>query len=295
MVDFNTIINRIKDKIKKEESIHINLPSGGLFKMEKPVPFLVLYRIPPDGKDNFTSKLGKTESAYLYAADLPDGNLQRLIKEVGLLLADKFKGFLLMEVWLTEKLIDNAFTVNVSQKRGQEVANKLKTELGKISVQQVLMKVEIRKGKSVVTPPYYQPIIDIIEANKSGITLIGLEIAPFYMNQATGKAYPVILRELRAQFSKAIKRGFFEFLRFHTSHSAANFQMLGTTSLEKKVFEIDDKLGQVSNLFDFLLLVTPVNTDDAWEAFAKSNYLKKPVFHYRPLPVDPEIIKREIY
>lgn len=295
MVDFNKIINRIKDKIKKEESIHINLPSGGLFKMEKPVPFLVLYRIPPDGKDNFTSKLGKTESAYLYAADLPDGNLQRLIKEVGLLLADKFKGFLLMEVWLTEKLIDNAFTVNVSQKRGQEVANKLKTELGKISVQQVLMKVEIRKGKSVVTPPYYQPIIDIIEANKSGITLIGLEIAPFYMNQATGKAYPVILRELRAQFSKAIKRGFFEFLRFHTSHSAANFQMLGTTSLEKKVFEIDDKLGQVSNLFDFLLLVTPVNTDDAWEAFAKSNYLKKPVFHYRPLPVDPEIIKREIY
>ncbi len=295
MTDFQIIINRITDKIKKEEPIHINLPQGGLFKMEKPVPFLVLYRIPLDGKDSFTSKLGKTESAYLYAADLQDGNLQLLIKSIANLLADKFKGFLLLEVWLTEKITDNAFIVHVSQKSGLEVAEKLTTELGKISVQGVLMKAEINKGKSVVTPSHYQPITDIIEANKSGITLIGLEIAPFYINQATGQAYPLILRELRAQFSKAIKKGFFEFLRFYTSYNATNFQMLGTTHLEKKVFEIDYKLGQLSNLFDFLLLVTPVNTDDAWEEFVKSNYLKKPVFHYRPLPIDPEIIKREIY
>src|SRR5690606_15689752 len=183
MVDFNTIINRIKDKIKKEESIHINLPDGGLFKMEKPVPFLVLYRIPPDGKDSVTSKLGKTESAYLHVSDRQDGNLQLLIKEIVNLLADKFKGFLLLEVWLTEKITDNAFTVHVSQKTGQEVAEKLTTELGKSSVQGVSMNVEINKGKSVVTPSHYHPIMDIKDANKSGITLIGLEIAPFYINQ----------------------------------------------------------------------------------------------------------------
>src|SRR5690606_36069311 len=116
MTEFYKIINRITGKIKKEEPIHINLPDGGLFKMEKPVPFLVLYRIPPYGKDSFTSKLGKTESAYLYAADLQDGNLQLLIQEVSNLLADKFKGFLLLEVWLTENITDNAFIVHVSQK-----------------------------------------------------------------------------------------------------------------------------------------------------------------------------------
>lgn len=295
MVNFNKIINRITDKIKKEEPIHINLPGGGLFKMEKPVPFLVLYRVPPDGNDGFTSKLGKTESAYLHAADMPDGNLRLLIKEVATHLTEKFKGFLLLEVWLAAKITNYGFTVNVSQKSGQEVAEKLKTELEKVTIQGVQIRVKVNKGKSVFTPPYYQPITNIKDANKSGITLIGLEIAPFYLNQATGNAYPLILRELRSQFSKAIKKGFFEFLRFHTSYNATNFQMLGTTSLEKKVFEIDNKLGQLSNLFDFLLLVTPVNTDEAWEEFSKSNYLKKPVFHYRPLPIDPEIIKREIY
>lgn len=295
MTDLKKTLNRIRDKIKKGESIFISLPGGGRFKMEKPVPFLVLYRIPPNGKDDFTSKLGKTESAYLYAADLPDGDLPFLIKEISNLLADEFKGFLLLEVWLTEKESNNAFNVHVSQKSGKEVAEKLTAELGRILLEDVVMNVELNKTKSIATPPYYQPIFDNNEANKSGITLIGLEIAPFYMNQATGKAYPVILRELRAQFSRAIKKGFFEFIRFHTSYSASSFQMLGTTSLEKRVFEIDDKLGHLSNLFDFLLLVTPVNTDDAWEEFVKSNYRKKPVFHYRPLPIDPELIKREIY
>src|SRR5690606_35480695 len=33
----------------------------------------------------------------------------------------------------------------------------------------------------------------------------------------------------------------------------------------------------------------------AWAEFIKSNYSKKPAFHYRPMPIDPEIIKREIY
>lgn len=128
-----------------------------------------------------------------------------------------------------------------------------------------------------------------------GVTLIGVEIAPIYMNMDTGRAYPLVLRDLRAKFSKAIRKGFFEFVRVHTSYNASHFQMLGTTSLRKNVFEIDEELGKCSNLFDFLLLVTPINVDDAWASFRKSNFLKAPVFHYRPMPIDPELIKRRIY
>src|SRR5690606_28627042 len=287
------IINRILDKIKKKEAVHINIPGNGLVNMEKPVPFMVVYRIPPDGKDGFTSKLGKTESSYLYAEDSTE--CSDLVKSVAQHLSDKFKGFLLLEVWLSEKEITPPFTIHVSQKSGLEVANKLKDELGKINIFGNPMQTELNKGKDVVAPPYYKPLISSEEANKSSIMMIGLEIAPIYMNISTGRAYPLVLRDLRAKFSKAIRKAFFEFVRIHTSYNATNFQMLGTTSLRKNVFEIDDELGNYSNLFDFLLLVTPINVDDAWLAFQKSNYSKPPTFHYRPMPIDPELVKRKLY
>src|SRR5690606_36667969 len=286
-------INRILDKIKKKEALRINIPGNGLMNMEKPVPFIVVYRIPPNGKDGFTSKLGKTESSYVYAEDNPEFN--EIIKSVAEHLSDKFKGFLILEVWLSEKEEALPFTVHVGQKAGLEIAEKLKEELEKINVLGNNMQTAINKGKDVVTPPYYKPLVSDKEATKFAITSIGLEIAPIYMNVSTGRAYPLFLRDLRTKFSKAIRKTFFEFVRMHTSYNASNFQMLGTTSLEKNVFDIDEELGNCSNLFDFLLLITPINVDDAWLTFKKSKYLKPPIFHYRPMPIDPELIKRRLY
>src|SRR3546814_11196569 len=97
------LLNKILDKIKKSESFRINLPCQGIIKMEKPVPFLVFYRIPLDGKDGFTSKLGKTESSYLFAEDTTDCNLGDLVRPLADLLEVKFNGFLLYEVWLSER------------------------------------------------------------------------------------------------------------------------------------------------------------------------------------------------
>src|SRR5699024_2382750 len=47
--------------------------------------------------------------------------------------------------------------------------------------------------------------------------------------------------------------------------------------------------------FDFLLLETPINTQEAWRGFEKSNYHGNPVINYRPMPIDPELIRRELY
>lgn len=287
------LINRILDKINKKEAMRISLPGNGLINMEKPVPFMVVYRIPPSGKDGFTSRLGKTESSYIYIEDSTENN--EIVRSVAEALSDMFKGFLLLEVWLSEKTIAPPFTIHVSQKSGSEVAEKLLEELGKIVILGNPLKTEISTGKDVVAPPYYKPFISDKDASRMGITLIGVEIAPIYMNLDTGRAYPLVLRDLRAKFSKAIRKGFFEFVRVHTSYNASHFQMLGTTSLRKNVFEIDEELSKCSNLFDFLLLVTPINVEDAWSSFRKSNFLKAPVFHYRPMPIDPELIKRKLY
>ena len=165
-------VNRILSKIKSDEPIRVALPAKGLINMERPVPFMVVYRIPPNGKDGFTSRLGKTESSYLHAQD--SSETTEIIKSVANELADRFKGFLLLEVWLAEEDSASPFTIHVGQKSGVEVAEKLKTELSKINILGDFLKAEINKGKNVVAPHYYKPLIDAKEANKSSITLISI-------------------------------------------------------------------------------------------------------------------------
>ena len=43
------------------------------------------------------------------------------------------------------------------------------------------------------------------------------------------------------------------------------------------------------------MLVSPVNGKMAWNEFKKNKYRKCPVFHYRMMPFDPELLKRKLY
>src|SRR5690606_21487835 len=296
-VDTKKHINRIVDKLKKNRPLHVNLPNGGVLHMDRPVPFLLVYRIPPDGEDTFTTTLGETESAYLVSSTVPDDEAVRaIIKAVANALSDKFGGFMLLEVWLSDSVEAATFTVHLNQKSALPVAEKLAKELQAIQLSQMeKMDAVLEKGKKMPSPPYYHALMSNEEARKSEIILIGLEIAPIYMNEQTGLPYPLFLRELREGFGKALRKSFFEFVRMQTSYSAAHFEMLGTTELHALVWEIDDKLAEYNNLFDFLLLVTPINVKEEWESFSKSKYLGTPSFHYRPMPIDPELIKRKLY
>src|SRR5690606_8627708 len=39
----------------------------------------------------------------------------------------------------------------------------------------------------------------------------------------------------------------------------------------------------------------PTNSHEAWLQFKKDKYRKAPIFHYRPIPIDPDIVKRNLY
>lgn len=295
-VDARKYINRIVDKLGKGHPLHVGLPGVGELNMDRPVPFLLVYRIPPDGIDRFTPALGNTESAYMVASDGNDQGVEAVIKAIANVLADKFGGFMLLEVWLNEGLERAPFTIHINQKSALPVAEKLQSELQAIPLGLGQgMEAVLNKKKKAPAPPGCLPLLSSEEARQREIMLIGLEITPFYMDRQTGSPYPLLLRQLREGFGKALRKSFFEFVRMQTSYSAAHFEMLGTTELHESVWEIDERLAEYSNLFDFLLLVTPINAKEAWDRFAKSRYQKPPVFHYRPMPIDPELIKRKLY
>ncbi|MGH3992919.1 MAG: flavohemoglobin expression-modulating QEGLA motif protein, partial [Pseudonocardiaceae bacterium] len=54
-------------------------------------------------------------------------------------------------------------------------------------------------------------------------------------------------------------------------------------------------LAEISTSFDFLLDVTPVNTEVAWDEFCRGGRARAPTLRYRMLAVDPELVKRRLY
>jgi len=58
---------------------------------------------------------------------------------------------------------------------------------------------------------------------------------------------------------------------------------------------VDERLREVFGAFDTLLQVTPVNADEAWERFKASGHGRAPELRYRPLPFDPESLKRRLF
>src|SRR5690606_22694716 len=288
------LLNRIKDKLKKGDPIYHKLPDGGVLKMEQPVPFMMVYRIPKDGKDHFTSRLGKTESAYLIVQEKEFALVADLIHVVGTYLSDKFNGFLFIEVWLAQKKEIAPFTIYYNQKTAEEVAEKLADELNSIIIRGYSETAQLHPG-STVAPADCDPLLSGDDLEQHSMTLLGLQIAPVYLDKVTGKPYPLLLRDLRTKFSTALRKSIFEYIRLHTSYNSSNFQMLGTTTIDEVAKEVDQELSAYSRLFDFLFLVTPLNVDQAWADFKQNKFSNNPVFHYRPMPIDPEIVKRKLY
>ena len=130
MVEKNEkLLNQILDKLKKGDPMRVSLPGKGILKMDKPVPFLIVYRIPPDGKDNFTYNLGRTESSYLITPESKKNPIEPFIKIITNYLADHFGSFVLVEVWLSRQIADYDFTIHLNQKGALSMSTKLTDEL----------------------------------------------------------------------------------------------------------------------------------------------------------------------
>ncbi|MDQ3394940.1 MAG: flavohemoglobin expression-modulating QEGLA motif protein, partial [Bacteroidota bacterium] len=133
------------------------------------------------------------------------------------------------------------------------------------------------------------------ELKSNNCLLLGIEISPFYINMENGLVYPLLFRTLRSELSKTLKKTVFDFVRIQTPHKFTNYHMLGRQSVLKAVWKIDQQLVDINNKFKFLLLVTPINEDKAWEKFKKNRFEKDPIFLYRLLPIDTEELKKELF
>ena len=133
------------------------------------------------------------------------------------------------------------------------------------------------------------------EAHELGVTVLGLEVSPIYRTPEGEASFPVVMRTLRRSVSRALRRALYEFSKGRTTHRPEHFHVLGKRALVKAVWDVDQKLARVSDGFDFLLQVTPANSQEAWAEFKRRRYEREPTLHYRHLPMEPSTLKRSLF
>lgn len=269
-----------------------NLPHGGHLFLEHDVPFLIVYR--KHENDRETLRLARSCASYIILGEDDFGYFKNLLDQITEKMTQRFGSFLLLEIY-SGALGSTEFAIRGPVHKLPATIGKLKDSLSKIKSRkyntQLSIKVEQTKERQ---EDFSDKLYRVEELKEQGATLVGLEIPPVFRNNS-GTTYPLYFRKFRVSFTKAIQQSIFEFARVQTSAELPSYNALGKRDIHQEVLSIDRQLAEIQSSYQFLLLVAPVNIQALKQRFFESSFGKIDDYHYRLLPVDPDLLKRKLY
>ncbi len=301
------LIDMMCGRLARNLRVRRTLPEKGRLHIDRQLPFLCVYRQPAEIEDTGTERLVKGEASYLVApgASRFRKGVSSLVRKVAETQSLEFGAFLIVEIWARPdggKANDPAvpavlpkFTIHAPESAAAaRTVEALEKRLARVKVLKQGVEVEV-DWDGQCFPEELPPLLTAAEARKMNCLVIGLTVPPVYRKPNSRDEFPLLARTLRRSLSLALRQAYYEFARARTTHRPSHYHSLGRKAVVKAVWDIDRQLAGVSNQFDYLLQLTPVNPNAAWKQFQRSRFERVPEFHYRPLPVDPAVLKRQLY
>ncbi|TFH25557.1 MAG: DUF1704 domain-containing protein [Bacteroidia bacterium] len=302
-----SFIKEVNHRLADNKMVRRTLPAHGRLHIDRKLPFLCVYRRPTQGKDHGTDRLVKGEASYLVASAAPKykTGISNLINSILEIFSQGTGAFLIIEIWSRESpeyIIDPDKGRMAPSFRIKVPPSRIPVETIE-AIEKALNQIIVSKKRSRVStvytnkpwPEQLPPLLTNAEIHKNNCYLVGIEISPIYRDPDTGEIYPLVLNKIHRGISLAFKKGAFEFSRKRTATKPQSYKSLGRRAVVKSVWEVDQKLADISNEMDFLLLVTPVNIEHSWRKFKAGKFKGDPVFFYRPVSFDPSLLKRKLY
>lgn len=290
-------IQKMIEKLQEDCELEQHLPGGGYLHMSDELPYLVVYRVKDREKDEdrATVRFVLSEASFLILGDEDWEGYQRLIYCLSEAMSSRFKSFLLLELFAGEPQ-SNEFKIKGPADRLPATLKVLKKELDLLNKNYQVLNLDPARIEDTEDrhPAGERPLLEISKLKDAGCLLIGLEVPPVYRNRQ-GEEYPVFFRSFKDDLVLALHKTIFEFIRIQTSSGVKSYRALGQKSLQKKVLEIDRQLASIETSYQFLWLVSPANIRQIKNTFFESHYEKVLNYHYRLLPVDPDVLKRRLY
>lgn len=146
-----------------------------------------------------------------------------------------------------------------------------------------------------VADAWFEPGVEELVGRLPFVSHISLGLPQTYRVPGRQAVYPQLLHELEVVVFDALLQAAHAFLSEISPDAPSSHRALGRRSFIDAARSVDRKLLRISNSFDFLLSVSPINTEQAYEQFRADKSDKAPLFRYRPLTVDPDVAKRALF
>lgn len=275
-------------------------------ELDRQLPFFCVARVPPGEAGALTGRLVASESAFIIASDSDplfpalDFLCGRLVRW----LTEQFDGVLMLELWAAppdphqpppeSEPVRPGFRIIAPDESLPTTVEALAEALSEISIDDQQADVEISVHE-IPRPPGLRPLLQPDRDVCPGCCHLGLEVKPIYWDALGNQVFPQTFSILRSQLTVALRRAFAAFAGSATSFPPVHFEALGASTIEAEAGEVDRRLSEVADAYDFLLLLTPTNTQQAWREFSDSRFSRVPTLFYRPLPFDVDVQKRQLF
>lgn len=311
-MSMDALTDEILARLATNKRVRRTLPDGGRLHIDRPLPFLCLYRHPVDSEDAGTHELVEGEASFLTTGSTKRAasGIANLVTRIAQVMSQQFGAFLIVEMWSapdqdvavaadkddmepTELRPD--FLLSVRRPHvPQRTLETLRTHLKRISIVKQPATVQIAAGRQA-HPPGLKYVLKSHDATRLNCDTISICVRPIYRDYETGELFPDVLRSLKRGIGRALKQTFFTFAKTTTNTKPSHYYALGRRAMVKAVWDVDRRLSEISDSFDFLLQVTPVNAEAAWREFRRSKFQFVPRFYYPPLAVEPAKLKRLLH
>ena len=304
--------DEILERLTANKRVRRQLPFGGRLHIDRPLPFLCLHRQPESREDLGTADLVKGEASFITttATRKQSADVSRLVTRVAEAMSEQFGAFLIVEIWsapdrdvavaanrddiepteLRPDFVIAARSPNVPQR----TVSVLRKNLQRISLLKQPATVQFDSA-AAAHPPGMTYLFKSRDASRLNCATISIRVRPIYRDYETTELFPVVLRSLKRGIGRALKQAFFTFAKTRTNATPDHYYSLGRRAMVKAVWDVDRRLSEISDSFDFLLQVTPVNAEAAWREFRRSKFQFVPRFYYPSLAVEPERLKRLLH
>jgi uncharacterized protein (TIGR02421 family) len=279
--------------IRDGKSVRSDLPGGGRLHIDRPLPFLCIH-IAEDGAEQAAREVAQANASYLIAphaaAAIP------VIKAIEGVLRDRFGAFMLLDIGELSRdrfLTDDAPFLPPFEVSIWSSADTVKAaDIFSKTVNDSEARFRTPRVEKADSPP---SVDDRQLAQELECSAIAVRFAPVYKQPGSDGIYPELREQLVAMLFDAGLRAFSSFIETHNVLKLPTHRALGRKVFIDAVAKMDRSIDEVASTFDFLLSVTPINADAAFEQFKSSGRKEQPAFLYRPLGLQVEAAKRKLF
>ncbi len=280
--------------IEAGRPVRCDLENGGRLHIDRALPFLCVH-VKEGRIDDAALDVASANASYLIAPDL---NFAALVVEaIGGVMTERFGGFVVLDIgeFEMDRLLSEdtpylpPFEITLSATDQPETLAALNGFAAAVEIVEAKFRSpRLEKLRSNDDPQAHLAVL-------IGFPCVTVRYAPIYRVPGTDDIYPDLRERVIANIFDAGLQSVAAFLKAKNAFDLPTHRALGRKAFVDTVDRADRSIAEIAGTFDFLLAVTPINADAAWQEFKSNGFRRAPKLLYRPLTVHVDLEKKKLF